>query len=259
MIELRAGPARAVVVPGAGGRVGSLAVGDTELLVTGEPDDHGMLWGSFPMVPWVGRLAEGRFTHDGTTHQLATNLPPHSLHGLAFAQPWRVTSASSANATMTCPLPWALGGVADQRVELTPGALTCTLGVTAAARSMPAEVGWHPWFATRGPVAVDATAMYERDARGMPTGRLVAPSAPPWDDCFRTTRPVTFAVGPLTVTVSSDCDHVVVFDQLDLGTAVEPQSGPPDAFHLRPRVLAPGGSLRRSMTIAWQDRAATRW
>ena len=56
------------IEPALGGRIASLVVDGTELLVTGGPDDHPMLWGSFPMVPWAGRIREGRFRFDGREH-----------------------------------------------------------------------------------------------------------------------------------------------------------------------------------------------
>ncbi|MET0458674.1 MAG: aldose epimerase [Ilumatobacteraceae bacterium] len=257
MIELEAGPATATIDEASGGRVGALVAHGVPILVDHSLVDDPMLWGSFPMVPWVGRLRHGRFEHDGAEHHLPPNLSGHALHGTAFVQPWERTDdgEDGAGAALTCPLdaPWPLGGRADQTITLTPTSLRCTLAVTADDRSMPAEIGWHPWFPTRGPVELPATAMYERDGEGLPTGRLVAPPPPPWDDCFVVARPVRFPVGPLQVTVSSDCDHVVVFDGLDIGIAVEPQSGPPDALNLHPRVLHPGEALTRTMTISWQD------
>ena len=54
--------------------------------------------------------------------------------------------------------------------------------------------------------------------------------------------------------VSSSCDHWVVYDQPEHATCVEPQSGPPDGFTLCPEVLAPGETLRHTMTIAWSTR-----
>ena len=96
--------------------------------------------------------------------------------------------------------------------------------------------------------------MYVRDDDFIPSGRLVPPTPPPWDDCF---------VGPahmprlhysdLAVTVSSDCDHWVVYDVPDHATCIEPQSGPPDAFNLGLATrLEPGELLQRTMTIRWQ-------
>jgi len=256
VIDLHAGPATATVAPDAGGRVAALVADGVPILVDHAAADHPMLWGSFPMVPWVGRLRHGQFDHGGVRHHLPPNLGHHALHGTVFERPWerRDDGGDDATAALTCALdaPWPLGGRADQTFTLTAASLRCTLTVTAGDRSMPAEIGWHPWFPTAGPIVLPATGMYERDADGVPTGRVVAPSEPPWDDCFVVTGPVRFPVGPLQVTVSADCDHVVVFDGLDIGVAVEPQSGPPDAFNLRPRVLRPGESLDRTMTISWQ-------
>ncbi|MET0324234.1 MAG: aldose epimerase, partial [Ilumatobacteraceae bacterium] len=188
MIELEAGPATATIDEASGGRVGALVAHGVPILVDHSLVDDPMLWGSFPMVPWVGRLRHGRFEHDGAEHHLPPNLRGHALHGTAFVQPWERTDdgEDGAGAALTCPLdaPWPLGGRADQTITLTPTSLRCTLAVTADDRSMPAEIGWHPWFATRGPVELPATAMYERDGEGLPTGRLVAPPPPPWDDCF---------------------------------------------------------------------------
>jgi hypothetical protein len=55
------------------------------------------------------------------------------------------------------------------------------------------------------------------------------------------------------VSVTADVDHVVGFDELDRGLAVEPQSGPPDA--VRPRVLPRGARFERTMTVAWRATA----
>jgi aldose 1-epimerase len=97
--------------------------------------------------------------------------------------------------------------------------------------------------------------MYERDAEHMPSGRIVEPRPGPWDDCFVNTAPVGLRFPGFDVTVTSDCDHWVVFDEPRDATCVEPQSGPPDAFNLAepgPAVLEPGGEHVRTMTIEWR-------
>jgi aldose 1-epimerase len=253
MIALSAGSAVATIVPAVGGRVGSLTVDGTDLIVTGDASDRSTLWGSFPLAPWAGRLGHGRFTHDGITHQLAIDLPPHAIHGTVASRPWTVEHADDRTVQMSCELGdgWPLGGTAHQTIALGADALRCTLGVTAGDSTMPVTIGWHPWFRATD-VHVDATAMYERAADDLPTGVLVAPRARPWNDCFLTTQPVRVRVAPYDVTIASDCDHVVVFDELAIGISVEPQSGPPDALNLRADVVAPGGKVQRTMTITWQ-------
>ena len=238
MFDLHAGPATATIAPAAGGRVGALVAHGVPILVDHSPVDHPMLWGSFPMAPWVGRLRQGRFDHDGVRHQLPPNLALDAGHGTVFDRPWQRTDDGDddtrAELSAALDAPWPLGGRAEQTFTLGPMSLRCTLAVTAGDRSMPAEIGWHPWFATTGPIELPASGMYELDPDGLPTAHLVTPTAPPWDDCFVVTGPVRFPVGPLQVAVSGDWDHVVVYDGLDIGIAVEPQSGPPDAFNLRP-------------------------
>jgi len=255
MIRLEASPAVVTVAAEAGGRVGSLTVGGVELLVVGGPAEHPMAWGSFPMAPWAGRLRNARFEFDGAVYDLPPSLPPHAGHGTVYTQPWVRTDdgADPGAADLVCELgpSWPLGGRAEQRISVTPSALICQLAVIAGDQAMPAELGWHPWFRTSGPIDLRTRQMYERVGE-LPTGRLVPPAPPPWDDCFVTTEPVRFPVGPLDVAVSSDTDHVVVFDGSSNGIAVEPQTGPPDAFHLAPRRLAPGDRLEATMTISWR-------
>ena len=95
--------------------------------------------------------------------------------------------------------------------------------------------------------------MYVRDDVGIPTGELVPTPPGPWDDCFvEPTDPIELRFDGLTVTISSDCDHWVVYDQPAHATCVEPQTGPPDGPNLAPVRLESGETLSRSMRIAWR-------
>lgn len=279
-IELRADDTTVTIAPGSGGRLASIVVAGTEILVTADdagvdPDDHSdalaaMQWGSFPMAPWAGRVRHGRFVHDGVEHVLPVDLPPHAIHGTVYRRPWTVTSVDASSATLRTDLGWPLGGWAVQRIELVgregrgarSGAVQCMLEVTAADRSMPAQVGWHPWFRRPATARLRFAAMYGRDAEGIPTGDLVPPGDPgSLDDCLvDPSGPPTLTVPgrrgspDVEVELASDCRHWVVYDRPDHATCVEPQSGPPDGFTLEPHVLAPGESLRRWFTLTLRDR-----
>jgi aldose 1-epimerase len=155
---------------------------------------------------------------------------------------------------MSCPLGprWPFGGFARQRFSLRAEALTCTLEVHAEDEPFPATAGFHPWFARPVELRVRPAAMYRRDEDGIPTGELVPPPAPPWDDCFvglDTAPELAFDGGP-TVTVESDADHWVIFTP-DHAVCVEPQTGPPDGPNLAPELVRPAEPLSITMTIRW--------
>lgn len=249
MISIRSGDVTVQVDPDHGGRLASIDITGQPVLIGRASDRGPMQWGSFPMVPWAGRVRHGRFEFAGHRHQLPLDMPPHAIHGTGYRQRWDVGTVSDDAMSMTCDLAWELGGRAWQRVAVGDSQVTCELGVTAGSSAMPVEIGWHPWFVKPESLSFRPTSMYARDDEGIPSGELVAPPPGPWDDCFVNTEPVELQYGELTVTVTSDCDHWVVFDEPADATCVEPQSGPPDAFNVRQRVLEPGEQLVRTMTI----------
>lgn len=257
-----------------GGRVAQITVAGTKLLIDAPPiserDADAVAWGSYPMAPWAGRVRGGAFTWFDVDHALHLNQDDsgvgasdrrHAMHGTVLSVPWTIDEQTSSTVALHCALShpgsgWTLGGIAHQRIEVHDGQLRCDLSVTvdAGAGPIPAEVGWHPWWRKPDALSFHPDAMYERDGVGLPTGRLVAPSSSPWDDCFINTAPVTLHYDRDTVadiTLSSDCDHWVVYDMPDHATCVEPQSGPPDAFNLRPQIATATHPIRHTMIVSW--------
>jgi aldose 1-epimerase len=262
-LTLSCADATLTVHPSAGARIGQIVVAGQPLLAE-MPDTaelHPMMWGSYAMVPWAGRIRQGRFAFDGVEHQLPINhhdgpdvRQAHAIHGLAFDRPWQVHEVSDGSCTSSCALEWELGGIVTQTITLLRDRAVVTLLLESTGTDLPAEVGWHPWFRKPDALEFSPTAMYRRDDVGLPTGELLEPTAGPWDDCFVNTDPVVLRYdrrSASTVTVTSDCDHWVVFDEPAHATCVEPQSGPPDAFNLIPHVVTPATALRRTMTISW--------
>lgn len=245
-----------------GGRLASLVISGHEVLMTAS-DDGDFGWGSFPMVPYAGRVVHGRFPFGDVLHHLPRTKPPHAIHGTVWNRPWDVVERDGAGATFETDLgpDWPFGGRARQRAVLTDDRLELALTVTADTREMPAMVGWHPWFRRRLLRHPDTPAefefspgrMIERSEAMIPTGRLVEPSPGPWDDCFTdVAQPLVLRwPGLVELTLSSTCSHWVVFDRRSYALCVEPQSGPPDEFNQSPRVLAPGESLTETFTISW--------
>ena len=252
MIELQAGDARLTVHPDEGGRIGRLEVGRQALLID---DSSGgpLTWGSYPMVPWAGRVRAGRFAFDGLPYQLPLNAGPHAIHGTGFVSRWEVLDAGADYCDMETELTWQFGGRATQHLQLDEHGLGCVLTVYATGVAMPAVVGWHPCFVKPQRADLAFGRMYMRDGEYIAVPELVAPKAHPWDDCFvEPLQPIRLHYPRLTVTVSSDCGHWVVYDEPDNLTCVEPQSGPPDAFTIGGAArLEPGGLLQRQMSLSW--------
>lgn len=261
MVELRAGRAVVEIAPDAGGRLSSLEVDGLELLVTREGQADELRWGCYPMAPWAGRVRRGRFRFAGTTYDLPVNLPPHAIHGTTFDRPWTVERATATSAELTVDLgpAWPFAGSARHAVTVRDTGLDLRLEVHAADSPMPACAGWHPWWRRRlargDDVQVELAArwMYVRDGDGIPTGELVSPPSPPWDDCFTglATLPRLRWPGALSLSIASSCDHVVVFDEPANAVCVEPQTGPPDALNLGPTIVEPGRPLVATTTLTW--------
>ncbi len=251
-IELECGDASVTVHPAEGGRLGHLVVGGRPLLRT-DRSRGPMLWGCYPMAPWAGRVREGRFSFDGRDHRLAINLAPHAIHGTVFDAQWEVLDAGRDYCALQAPLGWPFGGTAHQHVHLHEEGITCVLTVYATER-MPAVVGWHPCFHTPATADLEFGRMYRRDEAGITVADQVAPKPHPWDDCFtEPLAPLRLHYPDLTLTVASDCDHWVVYDELADTLCVEPQSGPPDAFTIGgATVVEPGEMLQRHMTFHWR-------
>lgn len=248
-ITLEAGTARADISPEHGGRLASLSFDDHQLLVTeaeaattlGVTPPPPTWWGMFLMAPWAGRIRHGRFSFRGRAYEVPVNDPPHAIHGTVFDRPatHQEFSDTTARLAWTLEEPWPFAGTVTHIVEVAETGITLTLEVTARA-TMPVTVGWHPWWrndiGTGKPLALDfsPSGMYAKDAEGIPTGEVVAVSPGPWDECFpRPAEPVRL-VWPEAVTLrlETSCSDVVVFNQPEHATCVEPQSGPPDAVNL---------------------------
>jgi aldose 1-epimerase len=259
-ITLTAGDAEVTVRPGDGCRIGSLRVDGTELLRQGDR------FGSFPMVPWCGRIRDGRFRDGARVHQMPLNAAPHAIHGTARDGVWRTArhglTATGAVFTHELTDPWPYPGLVTQTVEITPDSLTLGLAVETYGSSFPAQLGWHPWFNRRleadGPeveIAFDAAWQEERGDDHLPTGRRVDPFPGPWDDCFGMPEGVDVTLtwpGRLALTVASREPWVVVYDEQEAAVCVEPQTGPPNGLNTAPRLVTPVEPLEATTTWTWR-------
>ncbi len=253
MIEICNGSTIVRIDPEHGGRIAQVEVSGRPLLLGPETGADPLAWGAYPMVPWPGRIRDGRFTVGDREYRMPANERGHAMHGFGFTAPWRVAAATTESATITLALDhigdWPFGGLVTQAFHAEPSGVSCQITIEAGDRPMPAEFGWHPWFLPPQSLDFEPSLMFVRDDDGIVTGELVAPPPPPWDDCFINHRPVRLVYPEHSVTVSSDCDHWVVFNELSRGTCVEPQSAPPDSFNQSLRLLEREEQRRGSMLI----------
>ena len=255
-VVLEAGDVRAIVLPDAGGRLGSVVVAGHELLVNDNRDDP-VRWGCYPMAPWAGRIRLGRFAFGGRQHQLPLGAPPHALHGVALDRPWRVDGATTISIDLDER--WPYPGRVRQEFALDEEGLDVTMTLEAG-EPMPATIGWHPWFRRvlvpgDPPVALRFVAdeMLVRHEDGVPTGERTPPTPGPWDDAFTGVRdgPVLEWPGRLRLELTSSCAWWVVYSMPEHAVCVEPQSGPPDALNQAPEIVRPGQPLSHTMRWRW--------
>jgi aldose 1-epimerase len=140
------------IAPQAGGRIAQIAYRGVQWLCGYASDNAAMIgWGSYPMLPWVGRIRRGEFHFEGQRHQLPNNLGTHAIHGIGFSLPWKTEVMLTNKIELSLALPaderWPFGGSARQCIEIDSDTLLLHLSVTAGEHAMPKPViGWHPWF-----------------------------------------------------------------------------------------------------------------
>lgn len=244
---------RCAIDPLHGGRLSSLQAFGRELLVTKKTETNLQKWGSYPMVPFAGRVRNGSFNYGSQTFQLELNMPPHAIHGTILDRKVEVIDATPTSIAMKVDLGdrFPFKGSVSQSISINDDTIEFVLTLSTEAESMPGQVGWHPWFARPCRVETNFGAMYLRDSAGMPTGKTITPPQGPYDDCFTNSRQspkIIFSSDrEISLVIESDCSHWVIYDEPEHAICVEPQSGPPDGFNLEPKIITPGSPLTRYM------------
>ena len=107
---------------------------------------------SFPLVPYVNRIRDGRFAFRGREVRLAPNMAgdPSPLHGQGWLNPWQVDRADEHRVSVSfrhVPGEWPWAYEARQDFALDEGGLTVTLTCrNTSPEPMPCGLGQHPYF-----------------------------------------------------------------------------------------------------------------
>jgi aldose 1-epimerase len=219
----------------------------------------------FAMVPFVNRVADGRFTFDAHAVQLARNWSedPHPIHGQGWRSSWEVIAAARSSVTLKLEggadeWPWRYS--TEQSFELLANGLSLELSIRNLSRTpMPAMLGLHPYFpdATHARMEAQLPRVWLTDSATLPVEETKTPTnwnfeparaiqAMPLDHAFSGWNGVAQLRWPdHTVTVSSpDCKFLHVYAPAGRDFfCVEPQSAAPGALGRNPReaaVVAPG-------------------
>ena len=105
---------------------------------------------------------------------------------------------------------------------------------------MPVTLGFHPWFpreigkGSSAEIIFQAKKMFERGDDYLPTGQLISPTQPPWDDTFTQIigTPEIVWKGAARLSMEFDSPYLMIYSQDDEGICFEPVTAPPDAQNL---------------------------
>jgi galactose mutarotase-like enzyme len=232
-----------------GGRIASLHVATTSLVVT--HTDSLLDWGLYPMAPYAGRVRNAELDFNNQIFALRTNATPHSIHGTVFDCPWTVDAHDATSIQMSTGTgpDWPFAATVAHHISVAQSFVRCELVITAH-ETMPAQLGWHPWFIQPHHVETSFNSMLRRDKEGITTLERIEPVAPPVDDCFFEPNAwPTIYIGNYAVEIASDCPYWVRYDAPSGDVCIEPQSGPPNGINSKPLILQPGQQFSRWMEL----------
>jgi aldose 1-epimerase len=150
------------------------------------------------LIPFPGRVAQGRYSFDGQVLQLERNDKegPNAIHGFVRALPWTAQQIGSNEVAFDVRLDAAIYGprgypfslAIQVTYSLNARGLSCSFAVQNLGRqTAPVGVGFHPYF-TVGTALVDdaearipAAGYLEFDERLAPTGRIIDANGTEWD------------------------------------------------------------------------------
>jgi aldose 1-epimerase len=150
------------------------------------------------LIPFPGRIGNGRYSFDGQTFQLECNDKegPNAIHGFVRSLPWDIQDMASNRVTFTVMLhaetytqrgyPFSLNITVTY--ELNANGLSCAFTVeNIGDRAAPVGIGFHPYFTVgtsiidEAEVQIPGTGFLEFNERLVPTGTICRVADTPWD------------------------------------------------------------------------------
>jgi aldose 1-epimerase len=189
LVVLQSEATRVVLDPRRGGAIRELKWRGRDVLrpTPAQAGDDPFDTACFPMVPFVNRIAHGRFEFGARTVQLERNWSedPHPLHGQGWRKPWNVVSESASGAALRFEggadeWPWRYR--CEQHFHLQPDGLSVELSLeNLSSGPMPAMLGLHPYFpdATQARMNARLPRVWLTDRGALPIEEVQTP--PEWN------------------------------------------------------------------------------
>jgi aldose 1-epimerase len=192
-LSLRAGSLTLDLAPEAGGSVARFALldvggGDFELLRRATPEaiasGRGNNSACYPLVPFSGRIANGRFAFDGRDIEVPLTSPDfrHPIHGDGWTNPWAVAKSDGQSAELVYEHEgkkgWPFRYVARQSFRLTEDTLTIRMSLeNRESHAVPAGLGEHPFFTRTADAVLTTRTRYAwlTDEEVLPLERIPTP------------------------------------------------------------------------------------
>lgn len=271
--ELHAGALRLALRPDLGGAIAGLWHRDQPVLRSAGPAAlvSARAAGSFPLVPYSGRLGYRRFRWKGREHTTLANFGdhPHSVHGVGWQRAWEIVSSSALEVVLryrhAADADWPFPFEASQYFTLTPQSLHVEMVVVNLGDEVqPVGLGWHPYFPkrARSRLHVECAERWDNDVAMLPVRRVAQPGIDSdiahldFDNGFDGWRGAArIRDERFQLQLTSSLDRLVVYTPQDKDYfCVEPVSHVSNAIHLADpaahglRSLAPG-----ERTSAWMQ------
>ncbi|GAA4027739.1 aldose 1-epimerase [Sphingomonas rosea] len=186
-LTLRAGPLELVLSPSLGGSIHRFTWTSEGRRVPLLRESHSgettvLDQASFPLVPYVNRIRDGRFVFRGEEVRLAPNMAgdPSPLHGQGWLGAWNVATAHERSAELRFTHEageWPWDWKARQSFALDERGLSLTLECrNTSDRPMPCGLGQHPYFpcTSETRIRTQVATAFEIDEHVLPTGEVPA-------------------------------------------------------------------------------------
>ncbi|MEM9740527.1 MAG: hypothetical protein AAF829_11720 [Pseudomonadota bacterium] len=229
-VTKRLGDWEIVAVPGRGGALAACRYQGVSILREGMniAEEAGLVTDSaaYPMVPFCGRIENGRFSYDGASYALEPNFSPepHAIHGTGWQSSWAIDRDKDRLSMVLVDdsLRWPWPFRAEQVFWSDGPLLRLDMSViNIGERPMPAGLGWHPFFertrlktlgASLGPVADPVIGMISQESEDKVAlferclGNAEDLGAGGFDDCFSLLR------GRVDLFQSNRSQHQLIVD-----------------------------------------------